>query len=112
MDKLKINHTGANILRAGNNVLGSSFFLSNLFGNLTGTNKWSGGVLAPNGKIYGVPFSSTQVLEIDPVSQTTNLFGSLEGGTKWVGGVLAPNGKRSEVRRGGKECRSRGSPYH
>ena len=65
MDKLRINHTGANILRAGNNVLGSSFFLSNLFGSLGAGNKWFGGVLAPNGKIYGIPYGSTQVLEID-----------------------------------------------
>ena len=64
-----------------------------LFGSLTGTNKWVGGVLAPNGKIYGIPFDSTQVLEIDPITQTTALFGSLTGENKWYGGVLAPNGK-------------------
>ena len=64
-----------------------------LFGNLSGTGKWYGGVLAPNGKIYGTPFGSTQVLEIDPVTQTTTLFGSLSGSGKWAGGVLAPNGK-------------------
>ena len=65
----------------------------NLFGSFSGNNKWLGGVLAPNGKIYGIPGNSTQILEIDPVNQTTSLFGSLSGGTKWYGGVLAPNGK-------------------
>ena len=50
-------------------------------------------MLAPNGKIYCVPFSSAQILEIDPTTNTTNLFGSLGGGGKWRGGVLAPNGK-------------------
>ena len=67
----------------------------NLFGSLsTSQNEWIGGVLAPNGKIYGIPANSTQVLEIDPVNQTTNLFGSLSTSqNKWYGGVLAPNGK-------------------
>ena len=34
------------------------------FGSITGTLKWIGGVLAPNGKIYGIPYSSTSILEI------------------------------------------------
>ena len=38
------------------------------FGSLSGTYKWMGGVLAPNGKIYGIPSNSTQVLEIGGVS--------------------------------------------
>jgi hypothetical protein len=64
-----------------------------LFGSVDGNAKWSGGVLAPNGKIYGIPYNSTQVLEIDPVTQTTTLFGSLNGSLKYRGGVLAPSGK-------------------
>jgi len=64
-----------------------------LFGNFSGTYKWFGGVLAPNGKIYCIPSNSTQVLEIDPNTQTTTLFGNFSGGGKWFGGVLAPNGK-------------------
>ena len=63
------------------------------FGSLSGTAKWVGGVLAPNGKIYGIPHNSTTVLEIDSVAQTTTTFGSLSGTFKWAGGVLAPNGK-------------------
>ena len=35
------------------------------FGSLFGSSKWAGGVLAPNGKIYGIPCYSTTVLEID-----------------------------------------------
>jgi hypothetical protein len=65
------------------------------FGSLeAGVAKWSGGVLAPNGKIYGIPFDATEVLEIDPVGLTTSTFGSLgvDAG-KWSGGVLALNGK-------------------
>ena len=72
-------------------VFASSGFYQ--FGSLLGTAKWFGGVLAPNGKIYGIPRNSTQVLEIDPETQTTTLFGSLSGTSKWIGGVLAPNGK-------------------
>jgi len=56
-------------------------------------NKWSGFVLAPNGKIYGIPLDSESVLEIDPNTQTTMLFGNFVGTHKWNGGVLAPNGK-------------------
>ena len=62
---------------------------------LTGDNKWFGGVLAPNGKIYCVPRSSTSVLIIDPetnTAETTSITG-LTGNAKWYGGVLAPNGK-------------------
>ena len=69
----------------------------NLFGDLgNATNKWTGGVLAPNGKIYGIPTSSNKILEIDPSNNTTSLFGDLSvigSGLKWRGGVLAPNGK-------------------
>ena len=63
------------------------------FGSLVGSGGWIGGALAPNGKIYGIPFNSTTVVEIDPVAQTATTFGSLTGISKWKGGVLAPNGK-------------------
>ncbi len=68
---------------------------ASLFGSVSSdVSKWNGGVLAPNGKIYGVPYYSTQVLEIDPVTQSIVLFGSLPvGDLKWQGGVLASNGK-------------------
>ena len=61
------------------------------FGSLGGGSKWRGGVLAPNGKIYCVPFGSAQVLEIDPTTNTTNLFGSLGSG-----GTSAGRSARSE----------------
>ena len=65
-----------------------------LFGSFgTSGSKWVSGALAPNGKIYCIPFNSTQVLVIDPSNDTTSLFGNLSGIGKWVGGVLAPNGK-------------------
>jgi len=56
-------------------------------------NKWEGGVLAPDGMIYGITKNSTAVLKIDPTNDTVSTFGSLSGDTdKWMGGVLAPNG--------------------
>ena len=66
---------------------------SNGSGSLSGSAKWYGGVLAPNGKIYGIPAVSSSVLVIDPATGITTTFGSLSGTYKWIGGVLAPNGK-------------------
>ena len=65
------------------------------FGNVgSGVDKWSGGVLANNGKIYGIPAAASSVLEIDPVGLTTSTFGNVGSGIgKWSGGVLANNGK-------------------
>jgi hypothetical protein len=63
---------------------------------LTGTGKWSGGVLAGNGKIYFTPRNAEEVLIIDPATDTydrTTMVG-LTGSRKWSGGgVLAGNGK-------------------
>jgi len=56
-------------------------------------NKWWSGVVAPNGFIYGIPSSASQVLKIDPRSDSFKLFGRL--GTqkfKWVASVVAKNG--------------------
>ncbi len=66
-----------------------------LFGNFSGVIKQHSKVLAPNGKIYGIPNDRTSVLIIDPVTNTadTNTISGLPGSNKWVGGVLAPNGK-------------------
>lgn len=62
-------------------------------------NKWQGGVLARNGKIYCVPHSATAVLIIDPETDTWTiptigpLSGLGDGPYKWYNGVLAPNGR-------------------
>jgi hypothetical protein len=61
-----------------------------MFGSLAGSTKWWGGVLAPNGMIYGMPFSSTSVLKIDPTTDTAMVVSAVTAGK--VGGVLAPNG--------------------
>jgi hypothetical protein len=63
---------------------------------LSATGKWSGGVLGPDGKIYGIPRTSADILIIDPVAGTatrSNMGLSLSDGNKWIGGVLGPDGK-------------------
>ena len=54
-----------------------------------------GGVLATNGKIYGIPRTATSVLIIDPNDNTidTTTLSGIPTGNNWTGGVLAPNGK-------------------
>jgi hypothetical protein len=56
--------------------------------------KWYGGVLSPQGMIYGIPRYSDMVLRIDPATDTTALVGSSlgSGDQKWYGGVLSPQG--------------------
>lgn len=58
--------------------------------------KWSGGCLAPNGKIYGIPFSYGKVLVINPQTGTASSTEVTTGLTtsigKWSGGVLGPDG--------------------
>eukprot|EP00964_Phaeocystis_antarctica_P101899 scaffold67357_cov67-Phaeocystis_antarctica.AAC.1 len=65
---------------------------------LSGNNKWSGGVLAADGNIYGIPYNAMQVLCFDPRTQQATRVGAGEfiqellGDNKWQGGVLAANG--------------------
>lgn len=55
---------------------------------------WREMVLAPNGKLYGVPFNSEYILEFDPLTLTATLVGpKFTGVEKWTSGILAPNGK-------------------
>jgi len=54
---------------------------------------FNGGVLAPNGKVIFVPFSSDNVGIYDPVANTyTNGPASGTLNYNFAGGVLAPNG--------------------
>ena len=60
------------------------------------SNKYQGGVLAPTGAIYFIPFTSTRALKVDTYTDTVSLIGSTYSSPasgKWSGGVLAPNGK-------------------
>ena len=63
------------------------------------TDAWSGGVLAPNGKIYGIPWGDREVLIIDPATNkydATNLTVPTGSG-KWRGGMseLSTKAQRS-----------------
>ena len=80
-------HYGAMSPSASRSAMGADF---------TGSGKWWGGVLGPDGKIYGIPYTSADILVIDPVAGTatrTSMGANLTGSSKWIGGVLAPNGK-------------------
>ena len=59
-----------------------------------GAVKWHNGVLAPNGKIYGIPFSSASVLIIDPETDTADVstLTGVSGANKYTGSCLAFNG--------------------
>jgi hypothetical protein len=53
-------------------------------------------VLAPNGKIYCIPWNADYVMIIDPATGSVDpdaISFSESAALKWVGGVLAPNGK-------------------
>jgi hypothetical protein len=62
---------------------------------LTGSWKWVGGVLAPNGKIYCAPGGAESVLIIDPATNTTDrttIAGLGTQGDKWSGGAVGRDG--------------------
>lgn len=57
----------------------------------TGQNKWYGGIKGLDGCIYGMPYTATGVLRIDPTDDSVQILGSFpSGGWKWHGGLLAP----------------------
>jgi streptogramin lyase len=80
-----------------------------------GINKWSGGIYAPNnGCIYCIPHSATDVLKIDPSTDTVTRFGSLPSTVfKHRGGVVAPSGMIYSISRvaGGIERFLKINPY-
>jgi hypothetical protein len=55
-----------------------------------GQNKWYGGIKGLDGCIYGMPYTATGVLRIDPSNDHVEVLGDYpEGGWKWHGGLLA-----------------------
>ena len=71
----------------------------------SGSNKYSSLALANNGKLYAAPKRASQVLEIDPVNQTTTLIGQDLGsvGDKYINLALANNGKLYAPPRGASQ---------
>jgi hypothetical protein len=76
-----------------NDIMGFDTTETTLFGSISGSTKFRGGTLGPNGKIYCTPANFTQVMTIDTNNDNIGFFGSLSGNSKWSGGALAPNGK-------------------
>jgi len=59
-----------------------------------GQHAFSGGVLAPNGHIYCIPYTMSSVDRIDPTDDSIKSAGMVSSDVgKWAGGVLAPNGR-------------------
>ena len=54
------------------------------------TQKWTGGVLGPDGCIYGIPGNANKILKYDPQSKRATLVGAYLGDHpyKYAGGVL------------------------
>ena len=86
---------------SSNNTLFSSFLQANrnwvtprfVNGPSTGAYQYVGGVLAPNGKVIFVPYTSSAPIGIyDPVANSFTA-GPSTGAYQYLGGVLAPNGK-------------------
>ena len=70
---------------------------TSLAGLGSGGDKWWGGVLGGDGRIYGIPANADAVLVIDPAAgttDTTSLAGLGSGGEKWLGGVLGDDDGR------------------
>ena len=95
-----VPHNATNILvidPANNSASTSEITTITPTNALAASGKWVGGVLAPNGKIYGVPHTATNILVINPANNsasTTEINITLAStAAKWQGGVLAPNGK-------------------
>ena len=55
---------------------------------------WAGGVLAPNGCIYGVPSTGSDVMKINTTTNNVSYIALADSSAnRWYGGVLAQNGK-------------------
>ncbi len=63
------------------------------FPSVNSSEKWIGGVLAKNGKIYCIPHYASKILVIDTTTDTATTIPTESGNLKWFGGCLAPNGK-------------------
>ena len=64
-------------------------------GAFPGTSAYTGGTIAPNGKIYFAPYTATVGIVLNPVDNSIGTFGPVQSNAsgKYQGSVLAPNGK-------------------
>ncbi len=67
-------------------------------GEVVGREKYLGGNLGVDGKIYAIPGMAPRVLRIDPKTDTVELVGpEFKGQFKWLRGVSAKDGQGREV---------------
>ena len=95
-----LNSTSVAVVDPVANTIDTTSLTLTAGSTLTGTLKYMGGALAPNGKIYCVPRDARNVCIIDPGNNTIDTTSvSLAAGSTFYtsssfqGGVLAPNGK-------------------
>lgn len=66
---------------------------SSIIGTVGGTQRYIGGCLASNGKIYAFPFRGPgTILEIDPSTDSIREFGSIGGLNRYAGTVCGSDG--------------------
>lgn len=87
---VRFNPSNNAIHYIGTSNIGSSY--GGGLGDLGGL--WCGGVLAPNGCIYGIPRRTTGILKINPITERCSIIGNVTSSSydRWMGGVLGPNG--------------------
>ena len=86
---LALSNRNISISAATFSVFGSGVF--------PGTSAYTGGTVAPNGKIYFAPYSTivTSGVVLDPTNNSISSFGAIQrpNAGYYQGGILAPNGK-------------------
>ncbi|NBW57179.1 hypothetical protein EBR43_05225 [bacterium] len=84
---LALSNRNISISAATFSVFGSGVF--------PGTSAYTGGTIAPNGKIYFAPYTATTGIVLNPADNSVGTFGPVQGlaSGKNQGGILAPNGK-------------------
>jgi len=75
---------------------GTSMFTTiDISSTISSDNKYFGGVLGPNGRIYFVPYNADNIGILDPSTSsfsTLDISSSISSNNKYLGGVLGPNG--------------------
>ena len=59
---------------------------------ISGTDKWTSGVLGEDGCIYGVPYSQPGIYKLDPQTNLVETIGSISGSYKHINSWPSPPG--------------------